>query len=90
MWRRDRAVVDDHLTHLSTLKPDTASLSAGLLDDLEDGVEGKETDKGVSEGESRLGGEVVEDASVISESGEDTTAGADLLPLLVAGDGSVL
>ena len=50
----------------------------------------KETDEGVGEGEGGLGGEVVEDTSVVSESGEDTTAGADLLPLLVAGDGSVL
>lgn len=88
--RRDRAVVGDHFTHLSTLKSDAARLGTGLLKELGDGVKSKETDEGKGKGEGVLGAKVVGDTSVFGESGEDATAGADLLPLLVAGDGSIL
>jgi hypothetical protein len=87
----NRAVVDDHLTHLLSLEPDTGLPGdTGLLDELGEDVQAEQTDDGEGDGEGGLGTEEL-DAGLLSDvGGDDTTGRADLLPLGVAGDGGVL
>jgi hypothetical protein len=91
----NRTVVNDDLTHLVTLKPNSSltPLAAESADEFGESEQSEEAGKGKGgdAGEVGLfiavlrgGGEGV------GEEGADAVASADLLPLLVACDGSIL
>lgn len=91
----DRTIVNDDLTHLVTLKPNGSltPLAAESTDEFGEREQSEEAGKGKGGDAGELGLFV----AVLGGGGEgvgeervETVAGADLLPLLVAGDGSIL
>jgi hypothetical protein len=86
------AVVNDNLTHLIAREPEASltGLCTGAFDHLCCHEEGEETSEDESSGESGLSVSAI-DGKVGGEGAKlEGATTADLLPLLVAGDGSIL